>query len=99
MDEPARSDQAAGIAVVGEPVEAAFVLEVSVSVGSAWEESALADRPLFHLLEGSVEFEESGEFAAVADEPEPADHTGPVSGVLDYRGQSRPVLVNPWLIE
>ena len=60
---------------------------------------ALADRPLFHSPEGSVEFEESGEFAAVADEPEPADHTGPVSGVLDYRGQSRPVLVNPWLIE
>lgn len=71
-------------------------MEVSALEESGAVAFALADRPLFHSREG---FEESGEFAAVADEPEPADHTGPVSGVLDYRGQSRPVLVNPWLIE
>ena len=71
-------------------------MEVSALEESGAVAFALADRPLFHSSEG---FEESGEFAAVADEPEPADHTGPVSGVLDYRGQSRPVLVNPWLIE
>lgn len=71
-------------------------MEVSALEESGAVAFALADRPLFHSPEG---FEKSGEFAAVADEPEPADHTGPVSGVLDYRGQSRPVLVNPWLIE
>lgn len=71
-------------------------MEVSALEESGAVAFALADRPLFHSPEG---FAESGEFAAVADEPEPADHTGPVSGVLDYRGQSRPVLVNPWLIE
>ena len=71
-------------------------MEVSALEESGAVAFALADRPLFHSPEG---FEESGEFAAVADEPEPGDHTGPVSGVLDYRGQSRPVLVNPWLIE
>lgn len=71
-------------------------MEVSALEESGAVAFALADRPSFHSREG---FEESGEFAAVADEPEPADHTGPVSGVLDYRGQSRPVLVNPWLIE
>ncbi len=71
-------------------------MEVSALEESVEVAFALADRPSFHLPEQS---EELGEFAALADEPEPADHTGPVSGVLDYRGQSRPVLVNPWLIE
>lgn len=71
-------------------------MEVSALEESGAVAFALADRPSFHSPEGS---EELGEFAALADEPEPADHTGPVSGVLDYRGQSRPVLVNPWLIE
>mgnify|MGYP007126628852 FL=1 len=71
-------------------------MEVSALEESGAVAFALADRPLFHSPEAS---EELGEFAALADEPEPADHTGPVSGVLDYRGQSRPVLVNPWLIE
>lgn len=55
-------------------------MEVSALEESGAVAFALADRPLFHSPEGS---EESGEFAAVADEPEPADHTGPVSGVLD----------------
>lgn len=71
-------------------------MEVSALEESGAVAFALADRPSFHSPEGS---EELGEFAALADEPEPVDHTGPLSGVLDYRGQSRPVLVNPWLIE
>ena len=67
-------------------------MEVSALEESGAVAFALADRPLFHSPEG---FEESGEFAAVADEPEPADHTGQRLVGRDYRGQTLPILVNP----
>lgn len=70
--------------------------EAFASVACAVAESVearivLVGRPVFHWLEV--------EFAEVVGVPEPADHSDPKSGALDYRGQYLPVLVDPWLIE